>query len=96
MGVYTRRNQLTRVKSVALKTMASSRQPGLLPDEVAFLCGMELVTIIPRQRLEGLELIGVYLSHPAYGSIRINCDRATYHPSDRRIKPLYPSGLPFS
>lgn len=32
--------------------------PGLTPPEVAFLCEMELVTVIPRQRLEGLDLLG--------------------------------------
>lgn len=39
--------------------MASSLLPGLKPPEVAFLCEMELVTVVPRQRLEGLELLGV-------------------------------------
>lgn len=39
--------------------MASSLPPGLTPPEVAFLCEMELVTVVPRQRLEGLELLGV-------------------------------------
>ncbi|PSK34512.1 hypothetical protein B9Z65_8838 [Elsinoe australis] len=38
--------------------MAQSFKPGLLPSEVAFLCEMELVTVIPRQRLAGLELLG--------------------------------------
>ncbi|OAL18974.1 hypothetical protein AYO22_10303 [Fonsecaea multimorphosa] len=32
--------------------------PGLSPAEVAFLCEMESVTIIPRQRLERLDLLG--------------------------------------
>lgn len=32
---------------------------GLTPPEVAFLCEMEMVTVIPRQRLEALELLGV-------------------------------------
>ena len=32
---------------------------GLTPPEVAFLCEMELVTVVPRQRLEGLQLLGV-------------------------------------
>ncbi|KAL8771051.1 MAG: hypothetical protein Q9209_003470 [Squamulea sp. 1 TL-2023] len=31
---------------------------GLTPPEVAFLCEWELVTVIPRQRLEGLQLLG--------------------------------------
>jgi hypothetical protein len=39
--------------------MALPLPPGLTPLEIAFLCEMELVTIVPRQRLEGLELLGV-------------------------------------
>lgn len=39
--------------------MALPLPPGLTPPEVAFLCEMEMVTIVPRQRLEGLELLGV-------------------------------------
>ncbi|OAL48650.1 DNA replication complex GINS protein PSF2 [Pyrenochaeta sp. DS3sAY3a] len=38
--------------------MALPLPPGLTPPEIAFLCEMELITIIPRQRLEGLELLG--------------------------------------
>lgn len=38
--------------------MALPLQPGLTPMEVAFLCEMELVTVIPRQRLESLNLLG--------------------------------------
>lgn len=41
--------------------MALPLPPGLTPPEIAFLCEMELVTVIPRQRLEGLELLGVRL-----------------------------------
>ncbi|KAH8597339.1 GINS complex protein-domain-containing protein [Bisporella sp. PMI_857] len=37
--------------------MALPLQPGLTPAEVAFLCEMETVTVIPRQRLESLNLI---------------------------------------
>jgi len=37
--------------------MALPLKPGLLPTEVAFLCEMELVTVIPRQRLQGLDLL---------------------------------------
>lgn len=43
--------------------MAFPQTPGLLPIEVAFLCEMELVTVLPRQRLERLDLLGV--SRPA-------------------------------
>lgn len=39
--------------------MALTLPLGLTPPEVAFLCEMELVTVIPRQRLEGLDLLGV-------------------------------------
>ena len=39
--------------------MALPLPPGLTPSEVAFVCEMEMVTIIPRQRLEGMELLGV-------------------------------------
>ena len=39
--------------------MALPLPPGLTPPEVAFLCEMEMVTIVPRQRLDGLDLLGV-------------------------------------
>lgn len=39
--------------------MALPLPPGLTPAETAFVCEMEMVTVIPRQRLEGLELLGV-------------------------------------
>lgn len=39
--------------------MALLLPPGLTPSETAFLCEMEMVTVIPRQRLEGLNLLGV-------------------------------------
>ncbi|KAI9796116.1 MAG: DNA replication protein psf2 [Candelina submexicana] len=38
--------------------MALPLPPGLTPPEIAFLCEMEMVTVIPRQRLEALELLG--------------------------------------
>lgn len=43
--------------------MAFPHPPGLLPTEVAFLCEMELVTIVPRQRLDRLDLLGVSDNH---------------------------------
>lgn len=43
--------------------MALPLPPGLTPMEVAFLCEMEMVTVVPRQRLESLDLLGV--SYPA-------------------------------
>jgi GINS complex subunit 2 len=45
--------------------MAFSHPPGLLPTEIAFLCEMELVTVLPRQRLERLDLLGVSRHAPA-------------------------------
>lgn len=39
--------------------MALPLPAGLTPSEVAFLCEMELVTVVPRQRFEGLQLLGV-------------------------------------
>ncbi|KAM0715322.1 hypothetical protein Q7P37_008820 [Cladosporium fusiforme] len=38
--------------------MALPLPPGLTPSETGFLCEMELVTVIPRQRLDALELLG--------------------------------------
>ncbi|KAI1947441.1 DNA replication protein psf2 [Ophidiomyces ophidiicola] len=38
--------------------MAFPLPRGLTPPEIAFLCEMEMVTVVPRQRLEGLELLG--------------------------------------
>ncbi|EGC42681.1 DNA replication complex GINS protein psf2 [Histoplasma capsulatum var. duboisii H88] len=38
--------------------MAFPLPRGITPPEIAFLCEMEMVTVIPRQRLEGLELLG--------------------------------------
>ena len=39
--------------------MALPLPPGLTPSEAGFLCEMELVTVIPRQRLDKLDLLGV-------------------------------------
>ena len=39
--------------------MAFPLGPGLTPSEVAFICEMELITVVPRQRLDRLELLGV-------------------------------------
>ncbi|KAJ5994015.1 DNA replication complex GINS protein psf2 [Penicillium sp. IBT 35674x] len=38
--------------------MAFPFPQGIAPSEIAFLAEMEMVTIVPRQRLEGLELLG--------------------------------------
>jgi GINS complex subunit 2 len=45
--------------------MALPLPAGLTPAEVAFLCEMETVTVIPRQRLESLNLLSVRLPHQA-------------------------------
>ena len=42
--------------------MALPLRAGLSPSETAFLCEMELVTVVPRQRLEALQLLGVSCS----------------------------------
>lgn len=49
----------TQSNAFALHTMALPFLPGLTPNEVGFLCEMEMVTVIPRQRLDALELLGV-------------------------------------
>jgi GINS complex subunit 2 len=49
--------------------MAFPHAPGLTPPEIAFICEMELVTIVPRQRLERLDLLGV--SRPAPGLCKL-------------------------
>lgn len=52
--------------------MAFPLQRGLTPPEIEFLSEMDMVTVVPRQRLEGLELLSVRerigprnLPHPA-------------------------------
>jgi hypothetical protein len=40
-------------------TMALPLPPGLTPKEVAFLAEMELVTVVPRQRLDSIGLLSV-------------------------------------
>lgn len=44
--------------------MALPLPPGLVPTEVAFLCEMEMVTIVPRQRLESIPLLSVQTPAP--------------------------------
>lgn len=43
--------------------MALPLPTGLTPMEVAFLCEMETVTVVPRQRLESVDLLGVSRVH---------------------------------
>jgi GINS complex subunit 2 len=44
--------------------MALPLPQGLVPTEVAFLCEMELVTVVPRQRLESIDLLTVSTNIP--------------------------------
>lgn len=44
--------------------MAFPLPRGITPPEIAFLAEMEQVTVVPRQRLEGLELLGVSQLNP--------------------------------
>lgn len=46
--------------------MALSLPSGLTPPEVQFLCEMEIVTVVPRQRLESLELLAVCICAGIY------------------------------
>lgn len=48
--------------------MAFPNLPGLTPPEIAFICEMELVTIVPRQRLERLDLLGVSGPAPSFST----------------------------
>lgn len=42
--------------------MALPLPPGLSHAEVGFLAEMEMVTVVPRQRLESIDLLGVRFS----------------------------------
>lgn len=59
------------IRSIHALDMALPLKAGLTPAEVAFLCEMEMVTVIPRQRLESLELLGV-------GQVRHHLVRSLY------------------
>lgn len=62
--------------------MAFPLPRGITPPEIAFLCEMEMVTVIPRQRLEGLELLGVSVD-PIYKRKPIG---KTYNPPCKALK----------
>lgn len=53
------RRLLTSGWRIARLAMALPLPPGLVSSEVAFLCEMELVTVVPRQRLESIDLLSV-------------------------------------
>lgn len=48
--------------------MAHPLPPGLTPSEVSFLCEMEMVTVVPRGRLDGIELLSVRTPPPLSAS----------------------------
>jgi hypothetical protein len=50
--------------------MAFPLPRGITPPEIAFLAEMEMVTILPRQRLEGLELLGVSRRTDSFAAMR--------------------------
>lgn len=86
--------------------MAAAQHTGvgpLTPREVAFLAEDEPVTIVPRQRLDGLDLISVPGPGPPVpllGGAQLADDRvggggggrATFQPSDRHNAPRSRSG----
>ncbi|KAF7519507.1 hypothetical protein G7054_g13061 [Neopestalotiopsis clavispora] len=72
--------------------MALPLPPGLVPTEVAFLCEMELVTIVPRQRLESIPLLTVNTpNQPLHRCAAQNAQGATpvLRPPHRAEIPLW-------
>lgn len=83
--------------------MALPLPQGLVPSEVAFLCEMELVTVVPRQRLESIELLSVgQLSSPNYNCLAlllttfVTIHRDRLPDSGRLIELICLSGSPSS
>jgi hypothetical protein len=73
--------------------MALPLPSGLTPSEVSFLCEMELVTVVPRQRLESIDLLTVSASQIASASLDADLQhRAQHRPSDHRIEVIYHCG----
>ncbi len=58
--------------------MALPLPPGLVPSEVAFLCEMELVTVVPRQKLDTIDLL----------SVSVPCLTGHHHLTTPSIKPV--------
>lgn len=74
--------------------MAFPLPRGITPPEIAFLSEMEMVTIQPRQRLEGLDLLGVSRV-PQTRDFQPSIDqkpRAQLNLSSHRAAPRSPSG----
>lgn len=73
--------------------MAFPLPRGTTPSEIGFLAEMEMVTVVPRQRLEGLELLGVSLSHEKYKMKQeLTLSRAQLNPWFLHDAPLCLSG----
>lgn len=80
--------------------MAFPLARGITPPEIAFLAEMEQVTVVPRQRLEGLELLSVSERYRIEPSLHTQLTNSTSRdPSTLSCllaAQLFPSGLPFS
>ena len=75
--------------------MAFPLPRGVTASEIAFLAEMETVTIVPRQRLDGLELLGV--CSPGYlKSTQLIMPRALLKHLLLRDAQTSPYGSPFS
>lgn len=75
--------------------MAFPLPRGIMPSEITFLAEMEMVTIVPRQRLEGLELLGVSILISVHFETSIDFHRALSNLSSLRVVPLFHSGSPY-
>jgi hypothetical protein len=76
--------------------MAFPLPRGVTASEIAFLAEMETVTIVPRQRLEGLELLGVSRHAHLLPVQESNNTRAPSKHSSLQGAHPYPSGSPSS
>lgn len=77
-------------------TMAFPLPRGVTASEIAFLAEMETVTIVPRQRLEGLELLGVTILMLSLNCLHeIDHIRAPLSLSFLHDAPPFPSGSRF-
>lgn len=79
--------------------MAFPLARGITPPEIAFLAEMEQVTVVPRQRLEGLELLSVserYRAISPHTQLTNSMSRDLSTLSCLLVAQLSPSGLPFS
>lgn len=75
--------------------MAFPLPRGIMPSEITFLAEMELVTIMPRQRLEGLELLGVCNSYICTMRHQLTSKRALSNRSSLHAVPPFHFGSPY-